>query len=174
MGVPDFAHMATKQGGNRNLALETLNLPEILTDIVKHLTRHEALKVRYRCPALGTTTTSQGPALRAGLCDMQLRAVCKTLRSTITAIQGTAQYKQRLLVVASESNKLIEVDPVTEDIVSCRPVRKPVNRKVKSGTNEWWPTAITLCPYNGDFYVCQYAVRLAGSSRLRGLVCCKR
>lgn len=100
---------------------------------------------------------------------MQLKVVCKTLRSTITAIQGTVQYKQRLLVVASESNKLIEVDPVTEDIVSCRPVRKPVSRRVKSGTNEWWPTAITLCPYNGDFYVCQYAVSMIGPSQLRRL-----
>ena len=48
MEVPDFAHMATKQGGKRNLVLEALSLPDILTDIVKYLTRHEALKVLYR------------------------------------------------------------------------------------------------------------------------------
>ena len=33
-------------------ALEVLGLPEILTGIVKHLSRHEALKVCFPCTKL--------------------------------------------------------------------------------------------------------------------------
>ena len=104
---------------------------------------------------------------------MQLKAVCKTLRSNIIVIQSTAQYKQRLLVVDSELNELFEFDPVTGDTVNCQPLRGPHSR-TKQAT-KWWPTSIALCPYNGDFYVCQYLVSLVCSHH--GCVCwawCKK
>ena len=94
-------------------------------------------------------------------CGVQLRSLCKMLRSTFASIENNVQFKKRLLVVASESNKLIEIDPVTEDILSWRPVWKAPTRRVKS--KECWPTSIALCPYNGDFYVCQYAVSMSCS-----------
>ena len=39
--------VGTEQAGKRNIALEVLSISDILTDVVKHLTRHDALKVRY-------------------------------------------------------------------------------------------------------------------------------
>lgn len=97
--------------------------------------------------------------------------MCKTLRSTVANIENNVQYKQRLLVVASESNKLVELDPVTGELVSTRPVRRALSRRVK--TKEWWPTSIALCPYSGDFYICQYAVSVSHFWCLLELGCCK-
>ena len=92
---------------------------------------------------------------------MQLRAVCKALRSTFKVIQDTAQYKQRLLVVDSESNELFEFDPVTADFKLVKQLKGLHSRTKK--TTKWWPTSIALCPYNGDFYVCQDVVSLVCS-----------
>ena len=90
---------------------------------------------------------------------MQLRAVCRTLRSTVTAIQDTAQYKQRLLVVDFEHKEPFEFDPVTAAL-RLHPNERTSQQDEKDTT--WWPTSIALCPYNGDFYTCQYVVRLLG------------
>ena len=60
-------------------------------------------------------------------------------------------------MVSSEINRLVEIDPASGGLIHSVPIRKPARRA--SPSQRWWPTVIALCPYNGDFYVCQYAVR---------------
>lgn len=85
----------------------------------------------------------------------QIPAVCKGLRSACAS--SKFHFQPRLLVVSSEANLLVETSPVSGKVTHTVPIRKPARRA--STGQQWWPTVITFCPYNGDFYVCQYAVR---------------
>jgi hypothetical protein len=101
--------------------------PDVLSSIVKHLSRHEAEGLRF---------------------------VCKAVHSTFS--QCCLQFRPRLLVVASEANRLVEIDPSSGALINSVPIKKPGKR---ASTSQWWPTVITLCPYDQHFYVCQYMVR---------------
>lgn len=85
----------------------------------------------------------------------QLSAVCKEIYHHFKG--NPLQFRQRLIVAASESNLLLDCDPSHGTIVTSTDVRRPSNRKrTRKGL---WTTGIAFSPYDGDYYVCQYKVR---------------
>ena len=120
------------------LAAETfLASPDILSNIAEHLSRHEA----------------EG-----------LKVVCKAIYATFS--QCCFTFRPRLLVVASEANRLVEIDPSSGALVNSVPIRKPGKRASASQ----WPTVVTLCPYDQHLYVCQYMVRSSFPGTAVGLL----
>ncbi|CAL8469424.1 g8965 [Coccomyxa elongata] len=99
---------------------------DVLELIVVHLTRREAIK---------------------------LSAVCRELREILSANKFT--YTARLVVVASESNLLLDLCPKSGNILHCATILQRALRKNEKLSN-FWPTGVAMSPYDGDYYVCQY------------------
>ena len=118
---------------------------------------------------------------------VQIRAICQGSRTAFAQlIQGPLRFKPRLLLVSSGNNKLMELAPLSGELLRSVPVRKPAKR-LGTGASGWcacmrralsyeehdllwqcraharctcrWPTMVQQCPYDGDLYACQYAVR---------------
>lgn len=88
---------------------------------------------------------------------VQLTAVCRDFKEMISS--GNFTYKARVIVVASESNKVLDICPSTGHVLHSADVqRKPRGKKEK--LSSFWPTGVAISPYDGDYYVCQYKVSL--------------
>ncbi len=85
----------------------------------------------------------------------QLSAVCRELREILSANKFT--YTARLVVVASESNSLLDICPKSGNILHYATISQRALRKNEKLSN-FWPTGVAMSPYDGDYYVCQYKV----------------
>ncbi len=87
---------------------------------------------------------------------LQLLASCKCFGALIKA--NKIEHKPRLLVVASESNCLCELDLLTGELGQKYAVRPRVRgwKRQKGGSLDYWPTCIAM--HNGYIHICQYKV----------------
>ncbi|BDA44837.1 hypothetical protein COCOBI_06-3150 [Coccomyxa sp. Obi] len=108
------------------VSTEVLLSNDVLPLIIVHLTRREAIN---------------------------LSAVCRGLREILSANKFT--YTARLVVVASESNCLLDLCPKSGDVLHCAKVSARALRKDEK-LSSFWPTGVAMSPYDGDYYVCQY------------------
>ena len=86
----------------------------------------------------------------------QLSAVCHGLHEILSANNFT--YTARLVVVASESNSLLDLCPKSGRVLHCATISEKALRKNEK-LSDFWPTGVAMSPYDGDYYVCQYEVR---------------
>ena len=87
---------------------------------------------------------------------LQLSASCKCVGALIKA--NKIEHKPRLLVVASESNCLCELDLLTGELGQKYAVRPRIRgwKTQKGGSLDYWPTCIAM--HNGYIHICQYKV----------------
>lgn len=131
---------------------------DILQCVVGHLYRPDAIRVRCQpsilmCFLSGATVscTIHCPLL------VQLLAVCKSLQALAKAQK--IEHRPRLLVVASESNCLCELDLLTGELGRTYAVRPRCRgwKRQKGGSLDCWPTCVAMSP-DGWIHICQYKV----------------
>ena len=135
---------------------------DILGCIIGYLYRPDATRVRSAaCPSI--PTRYQGPRLvlyvlvdsHSTLC-LQLSAVNRRFRVLLS--ENKIEHKPRLLVVASESNCLCELDLTTGELVQQYAVRPRARgwKRQKGGSLDYWPTCVAM--HKGYIHICQYKV----------------
>ena len=94
---------------------------------------------------------------------VQLSTVCKTIGAILKATNF--EHRPRLLVVASESNCLCELDLLTGELLQKYAVRPRARgwKRQKGGSLDDWPTCIAM--HEGYIHICQYKVYRAWLSQ---------
>ncbi len=83
--------------------------------------------------------------------------MCRDFKSILSA--ENLRFKARLIVVASDTNAILDICPKSGHVLhSARVQNRPLRRNEK--LNRFWPTGVALSPDDGDYYVCQYKVSL--------------
>ena len=87
---------------------------------------------------------------------LQLSAVSKSVRATFRS--NKIGHKPRLLIVASESNCLCELDLLTGELGQRYAVRPRARgwKRQKGGSLDYWPTCMAM--HEGYIHICQYKV----------------
>lgn len=87
---------------------------------------------------------------------LQFSAISKRVSAIFKA--NKIEHKPRLLVVASESNCLCELDLLTGELVQRYAVRPRARgwKRQKGGSLDYWPTCVAL--HEGYIHICQYKV----------------
>eukprot|EP00884_Botryococcus_braunii_P019625 jgi/Botrbrau1/6346/Bobra.0098s0005.1 len=89
----------------------------------------------------------------------RLRAVSRYFCATIT--QDLHLHLPRIVVSSSANRLVVEINPDDGTVVSTAPVRGQAKRKrTVRGNRAYrsWHTGMAFSPYDGDLYICQYAV----------------